>query len=301
MLDDADALSLSIHERNAAKAAIRARMTLSLTPEEKLAGRRALQQLVYADPVSSAVPVSVWSWFRLPRFHATAFSVLLLLGLSCAGVSYAAESAVPGDALYGVKIYVNEALRTKLQFTAADRARWAVERLRRRMDELHQLSARGIANGDLDVALGDHVESAAHDVEIEVDSLPAAAAERAAMRTAVNAAIGEDQDALRRASRINRVLKALKQRAEGFEQTADDTTVAPVPGGNEQKLAPVPSVNARARNGVEVRVDAPDASVDAGTSVDAGVEVDGTPSADAPDADTVVPDVTVPSADGLLR
>ena len=313
MLDDADALSLSIHERNASKAAIHARIALTLTSEEKLAGRRALQHVVYAEPA----PSRFWEWLPIPgKLPSMAFSVLLLLGVSGVGLTYAAEDALPGDTLYGVKIYVNEAVRSSLQFTAADRARWAVERLRRRMEELHQLSARGVANGDLDVALGDHVESAAHDVEIEVEALPAAAAERAAMRTAVNAAIGDDQDALRRASRINRVLKALKQRAEGFDQPVGEPTVAPVPSGNEQKLVPVPSANARARgaNEVDVRVETPPVDVetetrvdaDAAASADADDDRDAAPAADD-DLPAVVPDAveapttTVDHAvDGLL-
>ena len=260
-LAHADELSLTPEERSAGRMALEARLALSLTPEEKLEGRRALQSILYADPA----PASAWSWFRMPlRLPATAFSILLLLGLSGGGLAYAAEGAMPGDALYGVKIYVNEALRAKFQFTAVDRARWAVTRLQRRMDELNRLEARGIPGEELDVALGDHVERAAHEVEEGVEALPAAAAERAAMRTAVNAAIGSDQDSMRRASKINRVLKALKERADGFD--------APTPA----KIAPVPSVNARARaaNEVDVRIDAPDAAVDAKVDADADARSD---------------------------
>jgi hypothetical protein len=218
-------LSLTTEERVAGRLALQAKIALSLAEEEKIAARRALQHVVYADPS----PAAAWSIFRLPlRLPTMALAVLLLLGASGGGL-YAAESALPGDALYGVKIHVNEAIRAKLHVTPEDRARWAVVRLERRMNELRALEARGAAEADIDVAIGGRIEKAAADVETEVGALPAAAAERAAMRTAVNAAIGTDQDSLRRASRINRVLKALKERADGFDVPPEGTIVAPAP------------------------------------------------------------------------
>lgn len=247
-----DSPSLTPHERVAGRLALQARMAVTLTAEEKTDIRRALQHAVYADPA----PVRGWSLFSLPvRLPAMAFAVLLLLGVSGGGL-YAAESALPGDALYGVKIHVNEAIRAKFQVSPEDRARWAVVRLQRRMDELRGLKARGSADEDIDVALGDDLEMAATSVQAEVDALPAAAAERAAMRTAVNAAIGTDQDSLRRASKINRVLKALKERADGFDAPPQGTIAAP----------------AAVRDDVDVRVDGP-LRVNIGGS--ASVSIDG--------------------------
>lgn len=211
--------SLMPDERAAGRFALQARMALSLTVEEKIDIRRALQRVVYADPA----PVSFWAALRLPlRLPAMGVAVMLVLCASGGGfVTFAAEKALPGDALYGVKIHVNEAIRGQFQFSAEARSSWAIARLERRIDELRRLEARGAAEAEIDVAMGPHIERAAAGVEAEFNALPAAAAERAAMRTAVNAAIGDDQDSLRRASRINRVLKALKDRAEGFDAPAD--------------------------------------------------------------------------------
>lgn len=220
---ESTSLSLTTEERVAGRLALQAKIALSLAEEEKIAARRALQHVVYADPA----PVRGWSFFSLPvRLPAMAFAVLVLLGASGGGL-YAAESALPGEVLYGVKIHVNEAIRGKLHVTPEDRARWAVARLQRRMEEARRLKARGAADEEIDLALGEHIESVASEVEAEVLALPAAAAERAAMRTAVNAAIGTDQDSLRRASRINRVLKALKERADGFDAPPEGMIVAP--------------------------------------------------------------------------
>jgi hypothetical protein len=143
-----DSPRLTPEERAAGRMALRARMALTLTAEEKTDVRRALQHAVYAEPA----PVSAWSVFAMPvRLPALAFAVLLLLGASGGGIAYAAESALPGDALYGVKIYVNEAIRGSFQLTPEDRASWAVRRFQRRLDELHRLEARGKAEEEIDV------------------------------------------------------------------------------------------------------------------------------------------------------
>ncbi len=216
-------LSLSADERAAGRMALRATMTLSLTSGEKTDIRRALQRAVYADPA----PFSLWEFLRSPvRLQAVALAALLLVAASGGGLVYAAENALPGDPLYGMKLHVNEAFRARLNATPEARAQWAVERLQRRMRELHRLEERGTAEADIDVAIGGHIEEAAYEIEVEVEALPAAAAERAAMRTAVRAAIGTDDGSLRRASRINRVLKALHDRAEQFDAPVP-TSIAP--------------------------------------------------------------------------
>lgn len=232
-----DLLSLTNEERVACKMALQAKVEMSLTAEEKTDIRRALQHAVYADPG----PARLWNWFGLPvRLPAMAFAVLLLLGASGGGLVYAAEKALPGDALYGVKIHVNEVLGASFNNdTPEERAQWAVRRLERRMEELRRLEARGSA--DVDVVIGDYIEAAAHDVEIEVEALPAAAAERAALRTAVRSAIGTDDDSLRRASRINRVLKALGERSEQFD-VPHPAVLKPVPPSASVKAGATASV-----------------------------------------------------------
>lgn len=224
-LSTADELSLTPEERAAGRFALQARMSVSLSADEKSDIRRILQHAVYAEPAPSFSWSAIVSGFRLPTM---ALAALLLLSASGGGLVYAAEYAIPGDPLYGVKIHVTEAVRARF-VSPEQRAQWALLRLERRMDELRRLEARGKAEADIDVAIGDRIEAVAHDVELEVQALPAAAAERAAMRTAVNAAIGTDQESLRRASRINRVLKALKDRAETFDAPApaDATPVPP--------------------------------------------------------------------------
>lgn len=300
-------LSLTLEERAAGRLALQAKMALTLAEDEKIAARRALQQVVFADPA----PTSIWEIFRMPaRLSAMAFSALLLLGASGGGL-YAAESALPGDPLYRVKIHVNEAIRGTLQISPEDRARWAVARLQRRMDELRALEARGSAEAEIDVAIGGHIEVVAKEVEAEVHALPAAAAERAAMRTAVNAAIGADQDSLRRASRINRVLKALKERADQFDAPPVGT-IAPVPAAVREtvrqalpsdplRVEPKPIVDttvssAASSRAAETRSSKPSAAVR--SSQDSAVDARSSAGAIENIVDDIVDGVVTPADDG---
>lgn len=256
-LSDAHELSLAPEERVAGRFALQARMSLSLSEQEKADIRRVIQHAVYTEPVPSFSWNTLFDGFRLPTM---ALAALLLLSASGGGLVYAAEYAIPGDPLYGVKIHVTEAVRARF-ISPEHRPRWALLRLERRIDELHRLEARGKAEEEIDVVIGDRIEAAAHDVEVEVEALPAAAAERAAMRTAIRSAIGTEDADLRRASRINRVLKALKDRAETFDAPVP-TTIAPVP----RALRDTAAASVRASSTRSSRTDDDDADDDSDNS-----------------------------------
>lgn len=220
-LPSSEPLVLTPNERAAGRFALQARMAVALTPQEKTDIRRTLQHALYLDPAPAR-----WSWFRLP---AVAFAVVLLLGASSGGLAYAAEYAVPGDVLFGFKLHVNEAIAAGLRRSAEEKAQWSVILLERRMAELRRLEERGLAQDAIEQRVADTLEKTALVVEQSVDALPAAAAERAAARTAVRAAIGSDDDDLRRAARITQVLKALRERAEQFEDDPLPDTIQPIP------------------------------------------------------------------------
>lgn len=126
-----------------------------LTPEESASVREALRAFMLAHPVDaaaaarvsgpmlglSAMRESILAWLRRP-FPAVAVTASLLLSMS-GTAAYAAESALPGDMLYPVKIHVNESVRASLAVSAeaeaAVRASIAEERLR----EAEKLAADG--------------------------------------------------------------------------------------------------------------------------------------------------------------
>lgn len=83
---------------------------------------------------------------------------LLLLG---GGVSYAADGTLPGDALYPVKINVNEALSQALTFRDASEAKLQADLADRRASEAEELAARGELSpeirADLEARFRDHL------------------------------------------------------------------------------------------------------------------------------------------------
>lgn len=67
---------------------------------------------------------------------------MLLLSVSvCLRAADAVEESLPGDRLYGLKMYVAEPLRTHTYHGAAEKAAWEELRVERRLNELDRLAA----------------------------------------------------------------------------------------------------------------------------------------------------------------
>lgn len=137
---------------------------LRLTPEEKARSRRALRSYMAEHPLGEGRVegltfvqlVAVVLRKPLPA----ALILFLFLG---SGVSYAAEGAVPGDPLYGVKVGVNEEIRAALAFSSSAKAQWEGRRAERRLEEAEKLSAQGALSADA-------VESLAARFEVHADA-----------------------------------------------------------------------------------------------------------------------------------
>lgn len=74
----------------------------------------------------------------IPR---TAFITILCVIMGT-GVTYAAEGTVPGDYLYGFKLYVVEPMTARFMFDESDQAEWETSRALRRLQEAEDLAAR---------------------------------------------------------------------------------------------------------------------------------------------------------------
>lgn len=80
--------------------------------------------------------------------------LILALMFGGGGVSYAAENALPGDALYQIKVNVNEEVRDLVSITPEAKADWESRLVERRLEEAEQL----VAGGALDPALQGIIE-----------------------------------------------------------------------------------------------------------------------------------------------
>ncbi len=79
--------------------------------------------------------------------NAYAFAAILLL-IATGGVAQAAEGSLPGDALYAVKVKVNEPIRGALSFSASAKAEWETKKLERRLEEAEELILEGRFDGE---------------------------------------------------------------------------------------------------------------------------------------------------------
>ena len=121
--------------------------TFTLSSDEKEHMRSVVHAYVAMKPKRSLVSVprhigrSLWWIFLSPRIAVVAL-VVALVG-SSVGVSFAAESALPGDVLYIVKVGVNEQVELAIAATPDARAQTATRLARRRLDEVALLAREG--------------------------------------------------------------------------------------------------------------------------------------------------------------
>ena len=125
---------------------------LSLTDAEHEAMRKELQLFMAAHPARMPAYSDVFEYVRTTFSHiefftstrytsaAVAFALVLCVGV---GTSYAAEGAIPGDALYSVKVGVNEGVRAALATTPKAKAEWSTTVASRRLEEAETLAASG--------------------------------------------------------------------------------------------------------------------------------------------------------------
>lgn len=104
-------------------------------------------------------------------FHRLSAAVLVVMLLAGSGISYAAESALPGDPLYPMKIHVNERLRTALARTPRARATREVQLAQRRLEEGETLATRGRMNASLREQVRRQFRMHAQEVAVQLDRL----------------------------------------------------------------------------------------------------------------------------------
>lgn len=154
---------------------------ISLSEAEKFSARQQLSSFMTAHSVrNDAGSRQTWqenifqtlTFTRMmtnPKFAALAVVGALLVG--GAGVSSAAERAIPGDALYPIKVYFNENLRGTLAVSAEKKAGWETKLLERRLQEAAALSAQGKLDAETERALAQDIEEQNAEAQASVASL----------------------------------------------------------------------------------------------------------------------------------
>ncbi|MEY4747091.1 MAG: hypothetical protein RLZZ416_140 [Candidatus Parcubacteria bacterium] len=181
-----------------------------LSPHERASMRERLKLFVHEHPAAMPLGARLRSRvrsldFRLfshIRLHPAALSLVLVLTAGI-GTSYAAEGALPGDALYPLKIHFNESIQGALAVSDEAKAHWNVERTSRRLAEAEALAQQGALTSEAktDIELGFDTSNGEFDENVRAlasatGSAPvvAAAAER------LEASLKEHEDALSKMS-----------------------------------------------------------------------------------------------------
>lgn len=154
---------------------------LSDTEREKMSrvvleymAHKPLPHEEYAS-ISSSVSIR---WFSLSWIKQPVAAALALVFIFGSGVSYAAESALPGDALYSVKTKINESVKVALATDTEAKAAVQMELAERRIEEAAALAAENRLDADtqaaLAVAFEAHAQNATEEVSV-IDETDASA------------------------------------------------------------------------------------------------------------------------------
>lgn len=123
--------------------------TIHLSEQEKRDGRNEFLEFMEKNPVhrqnnEPGFNGLLESFYAMTRRPLAATATLLgVFVVSASGLSYAAESTVPGDLLYPVKIHVNEQVHGFFQFDSKSKAQFEINQIQRRLEEVEALSNEG--------------------------------------------------------------------------------------------------------------------------------------------------------------
>ena len=147
-----------------------------LSAEAKQKGKEQLLNFIRANEVMAArTPATRQvSWFAGNRMFVragAAFAVFVMVG---GGTTLAAENSLPGDALYTVKLNVNEKLAAITAVSAVAKANLAADLAAKRLDEVNQLSIAGRMNAEAEVNIENNFDKFSERVAAKVAELEAA-------------------------------------------------------------------------------------------------------------------------------
>ncbi len=107
----------------------------------------AISRRMEANEKKVVSPYSFSFMFK-HRKQIIAFASIVLILTGYFGTSYAADSSLPGDALYSVKINVNEEVQNFFAIGANAQAKVAVDQAKKRLQEAETLSVKGRLNSN---------------------------------------------------------------------------------------------------------------------------------------------------------
>jgi hypothetical protein len=151
----------------------------SLSDSERAKMRRVISEYTHFKPLPRPATTLHFSFSWRYLVHQPLAMALVLVLFLGSGMSYAAETALPGDALYTIKTMVNEPVRVALATNPEAHAEIQIELAERRIEEAVTLAAEGrlesATEQTLVAAFEEHASYAAAEVEaIDSEDAPTA-------------------------------------------------------------------------------------------------------------------------------
>lgn len=97
--------------------------------------------------------------------------IVLILAVLFGGVAFGAEGSLPGDALYSIKVGVNEKIVEALSFSTEKKADWEADLASRRLDEAEKLASKGELSSEKKESIAARFESHIENVGAKLDAL----------------------------------------------------------------------------------------------------------------------------------
>ena len=186
---------------------------IKLSGEEKQKMRESLRLFIEHNPVREKVLTRLQlqkrsSLFELKLRPMPVFAVIATIVLVAGGgTSFAAESALPGDVLYGVKVNVNEEVRGVLAVSDEAKAHLAAELAERRLQEAAELASEGRLTAEAQAQIESRFNAHVANFENKTNKLTAKGKARSA------AELSSNFEASLKAR--GQILDALEAKAEG--------------------------------------------------------------------------------------
>ncbi len=145
-----------------------------LSDNERIQMRNILRSVMAENPMQEHAGLTRYetalSYFNSNSLRPVsfAFAFVLIVGI---GTSYAAETALPGDPLYAIKVGVTEPMQGVLNVSPVAKAEWDTELLSRRLEEAATLAAKGNLSNAARSTIEAQIEMKANNVNHSVEQL----------------------------------------------------------------------------------------------------------------------------------
>ncbi len=154
--------------------------TVRLSRQERLNMRNYVQAVVDENPARAPWRIRILDALQTisdslgnstqRRFHPVISVCVLVLAIGI-GTSYAAEGALPGDPLYGIKIHLNESVQGAFAVSDQAHASWDASLVDKRLVEAETLAVQGRLTPMADAAIQTQLDSVTKNFDTDVTAL----------------------------------------------------------------------------------------------------------------------------------